>query len=178
MAASKRRKDIDRRIEASGLPDGYLQLRDSQQKRLALARVRIAFSERSPFALIGPTAVGKTLTLATAVRCLIEAGGSACYRSVARLQQDLRSCVETQRMWLLEKELQFYSTVPNLMLDDIGAQHDSSGWFTSLLYRITDNRMSEGRATWSAMNDETGVDARLLRRLTENALVVKLEGGV
>lgn len=167
--------DIVARLKTSGLPMGYMKLRDSAAVTAARNRVAVSLEDRTPLALIGPTAVGKTLTLAVAVHRLIELGGSACYRSVPKLQQEWRSSIGGAPH-LIEYAVEYYSTVPNLILDDIGAQYDSSGWFTSLMYRITDSRMTECRSTWTAMNDEASVDARLLRRLTENALVIKLEG--
>jgi DNA replication protein DnaC len=64
----------------------------------------------------------------------------------------------------------------HLILDDVGAAFDNSGWFTSILYSIVDKRMNASLPTWAAMNDAKTVDARVLRRLTENNLVVQLKG--
>jgi len=67
-------------------------------------------------------------------------------------------------------------TVRHLILDDIGSEHDSTGWWQTWLLGVIDHRYTARRPTSSSTNSPASVESRVLRRLTEFACCLELSG--
>jgi DNA replication protein DnaC len=173
MTDGELRKNV---LPIVGLPAVFHTLRDTDVVKRAEACMSAAVTKRKPIVLIGPVASGKSLTLAVAVHNLMRRRTTSCaFVNVADLYARLSRPMRSGSV--VDTVVDHYMKIPHLMLDDLGSGYDKSGWFTTVLYRIVDARMCNELHTWASLNDEAAVDARVLRRVTENALVVQLEGG-
>lgn len=162
------------KMAAARIPKRYCVIKSGEPADQANKCADAAFNERKPLVLVGPTRSGKTLTLAVAAqRLLMRSTARFLFVNASALFKEL-GVLSAQKSLCRDSEY-IMSVFPHLMLDDIGSGYDKSGWQTSALYRILDTRMNNGLPTWATMNDEQAVDARVLRRLTEDALVIKLK---
>jgi DNA replication protein DnaC len=130
---------------------------------------------------------GKTHLAKATVRARLEAGGTALFRKVPRLLDDLRDTYnrvnrthdeeEQARSWnSLSGQLEIMRSTGLLVLDDFGAQKPTE-WASEKLYTVIDDRY-EARAplivTTNVRPSEEAEHERTLDRLAPGAIVIKL----
>jgi DNA replication protein DnaC len=157
----------------SGVPVKYRDIVATPLSKFAWQTAQKAMQERKGLFLVGEAGSGKTLTMAVLAREILSRGGVLRWENVADLSATLRSAV-TGNALLFASTIQILKYAHHLMLDDLGAEQDKTGWFTSVLHQIIDWRYVNDLATSATVNDPSVVDARLLRRLQENAMTVEL----
>lgn len=154
----------------SGLPNGFLALTPGAQTAGAERTVAQAFREQLGLHLVGDSGKGKTLTLAVLAKQLIRLGVPVAFINVPQFSAWLRANPDRQE----EQRLRLMG-VRHLILDDMGAEYDKTGWWGAWLLAVADARYGARRATSSSCNCVTGIETRVLRRVTEFALTVELQ---
>jgi DNA replication protein DnaC len=116
----------------------------------------------------GPVGVGKTFAAMILLHRLLSRGASCLFVSVPDLADSLR---KQTPLATVEK----MKTVQHLVLDDLGAEYDKSGWWFSILYQIVNERYSNSLPTTATCNTFKQIEPRVLRRIAETAHVVTME---
>ena len=150
------------------IPDRYLEIEESLYAPLAKTTAASAFKQNKPLCLHGPPGTGKTLTLAIFTQLLNRHGVFVQFFHYGHLASRLRARNEE-----LPAFRELLSTVPHLVLDDVGVETDKTGWWTSWIGDIINLRYNKRMPVSSTMNDLTSVDQRICRRLCEDATVIE-----
>ena len=154
----------------SGVPNGFLVLAPGAQTAGAERAVEQALGEQCGLHLVGDSGKGKTLTLAVLAKRLIRFGVPVAFINTPQFSAWLRCNPDRQE----EQRLRL-TNVRHLILDDMGAEYDKTGWWGAWLLAVADARYGAHRATSSSCNSVTGIETRVLRRVTEFALTVELQ---
>ena len=125
--------------------------------------------------LVGDVGVGKTTA---GVRALLERAKAdldpqlGVYVRVPDLLGGVRDSIDDH---LVEEMIERYSTVPLLMVDDIGVEKRTE-WTNEVLYRVLDRRYSEEMDTILASNVEADeLERRLADRMVDANVVTLVE---
>lgn len=116
----------------------------------------------------GPVGCGKTLLVSSLVHRLMARGANCLFVSVPETVDALRSQespISIERM----------KSVQHLVLDDLGAEYDKSGWWYSILYQIVNDRYNNGKPTSATCNVFKQIEPRIMRRIAEQAYIVSME---
>jgi len=116
----------------------------------------------------GPVGTGKTLAAAVLTHRLLERGARVLFVSAPSISDALRR----QASKITVEQMQ---TVQHLVIDDLGAEFDKSGWWFSILYQIVNERYVNLKPTTATCNSFKQVEPRILRRVAEQACVVAME---
>jgi len=153
----------------SGLPNGFLLLHPGKEVKTATSLVDAAIDKQLGLHCVGPTGSGKTLALAVLAKQLIQYGVPVAFINVPQFTAWLRQNPDRQ-----EEQSRRLTNTRHLILDDLGAEYDKSGWWGSWLLAVADARYGAGRATSSSCNSAKGIEDRVLRRVTEFALTTEM----
>lgn len=130
--------------------------------------VEMAWVNDQGLLIEGAVGVGKTFAAALLCHRLLARSASVQWVSVPDLADSLRKqtpLVSVEKM----------KTVQHLVLDDLGAEYDKSGYWFSILYQIVNVRYSNHLPTTATCNAFKQIEPRVLRRIAETALVVTME---
>lgn len=158
-----------------GVPKSMLSFHPNPIMKTVTSLAERAMHERKGLLLFGPPGVGKTLTLAFLARQIINRGGDLLFVGVGDFAQKMRNTHQVSNGVVMMDEVERVCRVRHLMLDDISAAHDGTGWWTSTLFSIVDRRYKNGFCTSATVNDAEHVHGPLVRRLRETCIVVEME---
>lgn len=116
----------------------------------------------------GPVGVGKTFAAALLAHRLLLRGASVLFVSVPDLADSHRKQAPLATVAQMK-------SVQHLILDDLGAEYDKTGWWFSILYQIVNERYSNSLPTTATCNTFKQIEPRVLRRIAETAHVVTME---
>jgi DNA replication protein DnaC len=150
------------------IPDRYLEIEDTRHATRAKAMAVDAFKRNRPLCLHGLPGTGKTLTLAIFAQLLNQHGVFVQFFHYGDLAALLR-----ENNALMPEHYERLTTVPHLVLDDVGVEADKTGWWTGWIGNIINLRYNKRMPVSSTMNDLTSVDQRICRRLCEDATVIE-----
>ena len=125
------------RLKAAGVKKIYMNAcLDDCKKELS------SFTDKSLF-IYGDIGTGKTYSAIALLRNDFENKREGVFISVPNLLLKIKSTFNNPKSEVSELELiEYYSTIPNLYLDDIGVEKPTE-WAVQLLYVIIDNRLCE-----------------------------------
>jgi len=188
-AERQRLENIDRFIRKSGFKklqhkmtfDNFKPENDHQKKALGLLKAYV-YGEDDPRNLFiyGPAGIGKThLVVSLAKKFVEQTVKEMKFTTGVNLLNEIRSTFDSRDS--SGDVIDQYSEVPLLVIDDLGAEK-STEWAREVLYGIIDNRYSRMLPTFVTSNLSPSelcckkFDDRLVSRLLNNALVLKLDG--
>lgn len=154
---------------AADLPKMHTTFRDTPAYAKAKGLVDTALDTQSPLFLHGSVATGKTLTLVLLATKLVQCYNIISFIQCAKFSTWLRMNPESHNSMFAK-----LTTVNHLFLDDIGTEHDKTGWWTSWVDGIVDYRYSNMLPTSASTNVPDKLDARVVRRLTETCIKVEI----
>lgn len=125
-----------------------------------------------------PTGRGKThLAIATVVAWVTAGKGTAQFRTVPELMDELRSTYDDSSGHTITERMRVFEDAGLLVLDDLGAEKGSD-WVSEKLFRIIDHRSLEKKPTFVTTNARPGsetIPARIRSRLAPGA--IEIQGG-
>ena len=168
---SARETDVSltEKCRVAGIPQRYWTLQDTDEAKLARKVTLGAFTRDQPLFLHGPTRAGKTLCLTYFAKQLLSFGARVRYYHMSDLASKLRGNVRAG-----DELMRFLKTVAHVIIDDIGSEYDKSGFVTSWVMQLAENRYSSCQPLSGACNDIEAIDNRILRRFIEPAFVVRM----
>lgn len=137
--------------------------------------------KRHAVVLSAQTGRGKThLAKATVVEWVERGKGSALFRTVPEILDELRSAYGEDTPYSLHERMKTYGEIGLLVLDDLGAEKGTE-WAQEKLFSIVDKRLGAGqkRPTFVTSNvhpDSTTIPARIKSRLAPG--VIQIAGGL
>jgi DNA replication protein DnaC len=161
--------------DIAGVPRKMLRINDIPLAKKANAICDHAFKERKGLLLTGPSGSGKTLTLAILARRSIGSGGHVTMENIPQLADRARKVIG-EGAGSMAGMIEALKRSRHLILDDLGAESDSSGWWRSVLHGILDYRYTRGLITSAGIAVPEQVGGAIMRRLQENTLAFDLKG--
>jgi DNA replication protein DnaC len=131
--------------------------------------------------LSAQTGRGKThLAKATTVAWIERGKGSAVFRTVPDLMDELRQSFDSDAPWSLTERMKSYEKADLLVLDDLGAEK-ATDWVAERLFSLIDKRLGAGRTrptfvTSNVRPDSDRIPMRIASRLAPG--LVQIDGGV
>lgn len=151
-------------LEEVGVPHRYMNASMSDFTKLKLDTTK-------GYLLIGPNGMGKTHLLVALLREAVLLGKDAkllrASEFLSRVKKSFNNSTE-------EDLIQEAKDVDFLFIDDLGTEKKSE-WVSETWYRIIDYRYSELKPFSITANTMNGLDARLVRRITEMTTTIKME---
>ncbi|MCW5643090.1 MAG: ATP-binding protein [Rhodoferax sp.] len=180
-------EQIDRRMANSGLRGRFLECtfgnfeaRTADQQQALVAVQQYFESPTGTLWLVGPVGTGKTHLAAAGVRhCCEVTGVQAIMISVRQLIRELRSSWEKGAAHTESQLIEYFGTLPVLVLDEVGVGFGSEAELTQL-FDVLDFRYTERRATVLLSNlAPSGIKAALgersYDRMREGAQLLRFE---
>ena len=162
------REDWVVRASKALVPARYQFFTDTPALKRARQWVDAALACQRPIYLQGPVRVGKTLALSLLAREFIHAEYQVYFIHCSDFAVYLRGNPNLHTEWH-----QRLSNCHHLILDDLGAQHDGTGWFSGWLGGVINNRYSNLRPTSVSTNMPEAIESRVASRLKETCLIVE-----
>ena len=131
--------------------------------------------------ICGPVGVGKShLITAFVVEIMKRYLIHVKFIGSAKLLHEIRATYSAEKEYDAEELMDEYSKAPILVIDDLGVEKPSD-WVRETLYLIVDNRYNALLPTYITSNRSpkqlaAKLDDRLVSRLLQGAIVLKLEG--
>lgn len=158
----KRDRELKQRVHAMNMPKNILEARFSEmaltKERSAIVEAALSFIRQqvaSPTTfhqglyLVGPFGVGKTYILGAIANELAEQGFVSTLVNVPTLSSEMKQAIATNSV---EEKLEVLKTAPILMLDDIGAEMNTSWFRDEVLMIILQHRMMQELPTFFSSN--------------------------
>lgn len=166
-----RENSIESLLTKAGVPKRYHRacLSDFRYKD----KVKAALKPDKGFMLCGQAGKGKTHLLCAIARHLLIEGLDVHYTNFAYMIEELRAGISDNSSHDL---LKYYTTVPYLMLDDMGVI-GITDYIYNQMYLILDIRYSNMLHTSYAMNIDVVdlCDDRAIRRITESTIKIEMD---
>lgn len=131
--------------------------------------------------LSAQTGRGKThLAKATVVAWVERGKGSAVFRTVPDILDELRQSFDADAPWSLTERMRAYEKADLLVLDDLGAEK-ATDWVAERLFSLIDKRLGAGRnrptfVTSNVAPDSDRIPMRIASRLAPG--LIQINGGV
>ena len=164
-------EELKKKMIASGVPLRFSTILRGSESLNVGKIVYSAIENHQPLFLHGPVCTGKTLALAMFTNSLLHRNVPVFFMVCSETANRLRSNHDQ-----LDQFYQRATTAGHLMLDDIGSENDTTGWWRGWLGDVVNYRYNNFLPTSASTNiHPTKLDPRLARRLTECNLVVEMK---
>jgi DNA replication protein DnaC len=178
------KRDMEKEMRARGVPESFLYFRQGDKLHVADKLIEQAFAEGKGLLLSGPPGTGKTLTLARFAHELTRRGAGVAFEFVPDLVNKLKFSLSNRTDVCSNRtdvsywnRIEFLASVRHLFLDDLGAETDTTGWWTTMLHNTLDRRSTSRLFTSASINNVSRLSGAILRRLQEHCVVVQFEEG-
>ncbi len=162
---------IYEKLKHGGFPRRFLPLIPGKPLTKALGVALTVLDNQRPLYISGPVGQGKTLTLIALAYELVQRSTSVLFIHCGELAEYLRAHNDQ-----IDKYRVLAQDVQHLFLDDVGMESDKSGWWSSWIGNVVNHRYNNLRPTSATTNQKaTLLEARLIRRLTEGAMIVEIK---
>jgi DNA replication protein DnaC len=160
--------EVEHRMRQSKIPDIFIPVRQTAKTTSLLPLVNAAIAEDRGVFLEGVPGAGKTLAVALLSCSLVRHGVDCLFVNTPEFVNQARAAQNKDELF------QRLALAQHLILDDLGAEYDKSGWWAAALYSIVNSRYEKQKPMSATTNSFETLDGRVLRRIAELAKTYSL----